>query len=147
MNITHYALRTTHYVLRLASCVTLLSAVCVLAEPTKPLRASVHVYKGLGGKEWADVLIGDRVAFTLRSWAGGLSPAARAERVARRLNPLLAQGLKAENVRLEKPGAEWVVYGFRQPIVTATFEDTWQTSVSGNSLAQKWLKGIVEALN
>ncbi len=132
-------------VLRLASCVWLLTAVCASAEE-KPRQAAAHVYKGFGGKEWADVLIGDRVAFTIRSWAGGLSPAARTERIARRLNPLLAQGLKAEDVRLEKPGAEWVIYGFQRAIVTVTFEDTWQTSMSGNELAREWFKGLTTAL-
>lgn len=132
-------------VLRLASCVLLLTAACASAEE-KPLRAAAHVYKGFGGKEWADVVIGDRVAFTIRSWAGGLSPAARAERITRRLNPLLAQGLKAEDVRLEKPGVEWVIYGSRQVIVTVTFEDTWQTAMSGNALAQEWMNGIIAAL-
>jgi len=130
---------------RMACCVLLLTAVCAFAEE-KPRRATAHVYKGWDGKEWADVLIGDRVAFTIRSWAGGLSPAARAERITRRLNPLLMQGLKAEDVRLEKPGAEWLIYGFRQVIVTVTFEDTWQTSMSGNELAQEWLQGIVATL-
>jgi hypothetical protein len=139
-------LRVACCVLRVACCVFVLAAVCGFAESSQPLRASAHVYKGFGGKEFADVLIGDRVALTLRSWAGGLSPAARSERIARRLNQLLAQGMKAENVWLDKPGSEWVIFGFRQPIVTATFEDTWQTSISGTSLAQEWKQGIVAAL-
>jgi hypothetical protein len=138
-------MKVTYCVLRVACCV-IFATTLAGAGVDKPLRASAHAYKGLNEKEWADVLIGDCVALTLRSWAGGLSPAARAEKITHRLNQLLAQGLKAENVWLDKPGAEWVIYGLRQAIVTATFEDTWQTSMSGNSLVQEWRKEIVEAL-
>lgn len=131
---------------RIACGVLLLTATGAPGEE-KPLRAAVHVYKGLNGKEWADVVIGARVAFTIRSWASGLSPSARAERITQRLNPLLARGLKAQDMRLEKPGAEWVIYGFRQVIVTVTFEDTWQTAMSGDALAREWMQGVIKSLS
>ncbi|MCS6863158.1 MAG: hypothetical protein NZT92_22860 [Abditibacteriales bacterium] len=115
-------------------------------EASKPPQATVRTVQRSKDKTIAEIVLKGRVVITIEAWAGGQSPEVRAERVAQRLNEALELGATHQTFKIEAPHFEEAIVAFGRPIITATFEDQWGTSISRHSLIRQWHRNLVAAL-
>lgn len=100
----------------------------------------------LTDREEGEVLMGDRVVIRVRTAAGGLSAAERADLMARRLKELVDQGAKPADVTTSYLGGEAVVLVKGQLVATA---DRFHAELNGTTprrLANSWAGNIRQAL-
>lgn len=102
--------------------------------------------RSLTDRQEGEVLIGDRVVIRVRTGAGGLSAAERAELMARRLKELVDRGAGPSDVTTSSLGGEAVVLVKGELVATA---DRFHADVNGTTprrLAESWASNIRQAL-
>lgn len=100
----------------------------------------------LTDRQEGEVLIGDRVVIRVRTGAGGLSAAERADLMARRLKELVDRGAGPSDVTTSSLGGEAVVLVKGELVATA---DRFHADVNGTTprrLAESWASNIRQAL-
>ncbi|MHB8757810.1 MAG: hypothetical protein ACYC6V_07370, partial [Bacillota bacterium] len=111
------------------------------ATPTVTTNVAV-----IDGRRLAEVHLQDRVVVRIGSEGGGLSRAARAATVARRLNALLSNGLSPDEVNFKQVGGLWTVTAGDQIIVTVDGPAATARDAEPRELAFLWANNIREAL-
>jgi len=100
----------------------------------------------LTDRQEGEVLMGDRVVIRVRTAAGGLSAAERADLMARRLKELVERGARPSDVTTSSLGGEAVVLIKGELVATA---DRFHANVNGTTprrLAESWASNIRRAL-
>lgn len=109
--------------------------------PTVTGRVSV-----VAGTTVGEVVVDSRVDLRIRTAAGGVSVAERAEIVAARLRRPLAQGFKPEELRVVGVGAEAALMWRDQLVVTVDANHARLTNTTPFALAIEWRKVLTQAL-
>jgi hypothetical protein len=86
-----------------------------------------------------EVLLNEKVVMRLRSKAGSLTPAQRADRVARRLDELSGAGkLQAAELQVRNVPAGAALYAGRELIATADHQEAKASGLPPRRLAESW---------
>lgn len=99
-----------------------------------------------GGKEIGVLMIGDVVVFRISTTFEGKSSLQRAEIVAEKLNRLLGQGLKPEEVRQGFLAGRYIIAARDEVLVTIDEELARNNGTSPPALAALWAKRIQDAM-
>jgi hypothetical protein len=102
----------------------------------------------IGGDTVGEVLVNGRVALRIREPAGGLTPAERAEIVARRMQMMANDGaLDAGNLTVRQVQGVAGVYSDERLVVTADRRHAAANATSPLRLADRWQENLAAALD
>ncbi len=99
-----------------------------------------------GGSSIGEVLVGSSTVFRIRTAAGGLSPYERAQKVAGRLDDLIAKGVKASDIKTGVVKGMDVVLAGDEVVVTADRAHAEINGTTSAKLAQQWAGNVQKAL-
>lgn len=99
------------------------------------------------GREFGTLLIGDVVVFRITTAFEGRSQFQRAELVVEKLNRLLAQGLRPEEVKSGSLSGRYVILARDEILITIDDGLARNNATSPSALAALWAKRIQDALN
>lgn len=99
-----------------------------------------------GDSSVGEVLIGSSVVFRIRTFAGGLSPYERADKVAGRLDKMIANGVQAKDVKTGVVNGMDVVMVGDEMVVTADKAHADANGTTPVKLARQWAGNLQKAL-
>jgi hypothetical protein len=98
------------------------------------------------GRAVGEVLMANSVLFRIRTAAGGLSPYERAQKVAGRLDVLLADSIQAKDITTGVVNGMNVVLAGEEVVVTADKAHADLNGTTGPALAAQWANNLRVAL-
>ncbi len=126
----------------LALCGLLLAASPLLGDRVLIFRTSNRTIAGAAS---AEVMIDGLAVIRLRA-AQASSLTGKAEIIARRLRELALEGLKPEQLAVEKVAGQWALTGAGQLIVTADADTAQAAGMTPQSLCESWRVRLADAL-